>query len=288
MAAEELLVEAGVAPRQSTSGRSHLPRPEPPHLYQKSNRQDYNRWERDCESYHLRNPTEFSSEARKVDFGVDYISEVCKSIWENYAEEQRRLDSQWAPTWANLKLKMLNALGSPDERRQNAYNAIKNCRQRKGQSPTELLNYLRPLWIELLTPPGLQVLEFTAALEKQIQSDLMLLPADRRNDLVLIEEQANTIYRRLGMDKKAAEQKDNGKRPYNDHEGEASPPAKKGKPLREGSKTTQKAKDKRKSDAKDIECYYCHKRGHYANECRKKAADEKDKEGSGKDQGQQE
>jgi hypothetical protein len=179
---------------------SSLPRPEPPQTYAKRNRTEYNRWERDCEGYFTSSPINFRTEQQKVDFGVRYISEPLKTLWRAHCMTEQLLIPLWMPTWLELKTVMLNSLGTPQERRQTAYEHLKNCHQRQGQSPTELLDYMRPLWEELGTAhtPELQVIEYTAALRPEIQKDLYLLPVERRSTLPQVEEQANVIHRRRG------------------------------------------------------------------------------------------
>jgi hypothetical protein len=123
-----------------------LPRPEPPQQFAKRNRAEYNRWERDCEGFFTRSAAHFVREQQKVDFGVMYISEPLKTLWRAHCLVEEVSSPSWIPTWAGLKAVMLNSLGTPQERRRQAYEQIKGCRQRAGQSPTELLDYLRPLW----------------------------------------------------------------------------------------------------------------------------------------------
>ncbi|KAF1365600.1 hypothetical protein EJ07DRAFT_150119 [Lizonia empirigonia] len=128
---------------------SNLPRPDPPTTYQKLNRAEFNRWERDCEGFFLQSPANFRTEGQKVDFGLRYISESLKTLWQAHCSSKARDSLSWMPTWVDLKQVMLDALGTPAERRQAAYEALKRCRQRTGDSPTDLLDYLRPLWEEL-------------------------------------------------------------------------------------------------------------------------------------------
>ena len=92
---------------------------------------------------------------------------------------------------------MLNALGSPQERKQVAYDCLKRAQQRPSQNPTDLLDYMRPLWEELGSSrtPEVQVLEYTAALREDIKKSLLLLPIDRRSTLPQVEEHANLIFR---------------------------------------------------------------------------------------------
>jgi len=175
--------------------------PEPPQIYSKKNRAEFNRWERDCESFFLGSPANFVSEAQKVEFGTRYVSEPLKTLWKFYCESQLRRTPQWMPTWAKVKLVMLDTLGTALERQQNAYESLRRCKQRPQQSPTDLLDYMRLLWEELGAErtPRVQVLEYTSALLPYIQKYFYLLPADRRDTLPLIEEQANVIFRRRGL-----------------------------------------------------------------------------------------
>jgi len=52
-------------------------------------------------------------------------------------------------SWPELQERMLAFLGTPEERRQLAVEAIKGCSQRQRQSPTQVLHYLQPLWAKV-------------------------------------------------------------------------------------------------------------------------------------------
>lgn len=164
------------------SGSSSLPRPKDPTTYNKKDRSEYNRWERDCEGFFLRTPHSFATEERKVDFGVMYISETMKSLWRAHIDSMEDDCTQIVPTWAMLKQVMLNALGTELERRQVAYEQLLKAKQRHGESPTDLLDYLRPIWEELgetLTKKG-HLQAFITALRPDIQRGLLLAPQYRR------------------------------------------------------------------------------------------------------------
>ncbi|KAF1361305.1 hypothetical protein EJ07DRAFT_154628 [Lizonia empirigonia] len=130
----------------------------------------------------------------------NHVSKTQQSpIQQAHCSSKARDSLSWMPTWVGLKQVMLDALGTPAERRQAAYEALKRCRQRTGDPPTNLLDYLRPLWEELgeLHSPEMQVLEFTAALHDNIQRDLYLILYERRSTILAVEEQANIISQRL-------------------------------------------------------------------------------------------
>jgi len=60
-------------PAQTTSGRSHLPKPEPPHAYSGKNWANYNNWSRDCEFYFERSKIDFLTDKEKVEFALQYV-----------------------------------------------------------------------------------------------------------------------------------------------------------------------------------------------------------------------
>jgi len=282
-------------PQQSAT--AGLPRPEPPEKFSKANRAQYNRWERDCESYFLRVPLGFETEAQKVDFGIRYISEPLKTLWSSYCEAERLKNFLWIPTWADLKKVMLNSLGTPQERKQLAYDCLKRAQQRYYQSPTDLLDYMRPLWEELGSSrtPDVQVLEYTAALREDIRKSLLLLPPDRRNDLPQVEEHANLIYRqknqnRDNKDKPTKNGDNQPKKEAKERGGPRKPPINRRKP-KSGQNDAKRPKTNHSGrDVTKVTCYTCGETGHYSASCEKakKADDDKVKPSnpkSGKESG---
>lgn len=269
--------------KPQSSSSAGLPRPEPPQTYAKHNRAQFNRWERDCEGFFLRSPSNFLTEEQKVDFAARYLSESLKTLWQSHVTTNRRENPLWIPTWQSLKTMMLDALGTPAERQQAAYEAIKRCRQGPKQSPTDLLDHLRPLWEELGSSHGteLQVLGFVAALSPNIQRDLLMVPVERRDTIPKVEEQANMINRRLtqhasALHEKTHEQNPTPKKGKGKHratesgsEGNQKPPKKSFK-SKEGRKEPYKGKKGRK-DAGDssISCWECGETTHIRPDCPK-------------------
>jgi hypothetical protein len=263
---------------QARGASSSLPKPEPPHTYTKKNRREFNQWERDCESFFLRSPANFITEEHKVEFGSRYISENLKSLWRAHCESRQRSSPQWQPQWSNLKTVMLDALGTPSERKQQAQEALKRCRQRSGQTPTDLLDYMRPLWEELGSAhsPELQVLEYISALHDNIRQDLFLLSEDRRNTIPSVEEQANVIYRRRGrQDLQSGNERSKKPQPTSHaDEGDAKPP-KKQRRSEQGQKGPSSANPKSKGFPPPGPGYICRKcgvAGHWHQNCPKPTA----------------
>jgi hypothetical protein len=125
------IMEDSSNPRQPptvpTVSSHGLPRPKAPETYTKRNRAEYNRWERDCEGFSIRSPAYFVLEQEKVDFGLMYVSETMKTLWESHTFTEASVVAGWLPTWAALKEVVVNALGTPAERKQNAYEALRNA-----------------------------------------------------------------------------------------------------------------------------------------------------------------
>lgn len=286
-------VEGGTTRRPPIPSGS-LPRPEPPHVFKKKDRADYNRWERDCEGYFIRAPTSFLQEQQKVDFGVMYISETLKTLWRSqYTEESMLLG--WTPTWDDLKRVMLNSLGTPEERRQMAYEQLTKAKQRTGQSPTELLDYLRPMWEELghTYSPQLQLMSYMAALSADVRDDIEKLPPTMRNTLPLVEEQANIVYRRMAVRKpsrlgipKDREQK--SKDTPSEPTGASKNPRGKKRHRLDKSKPNRAEKGLNGPAAPTPTCWNCGQAGHKKPDCTNEKVPGSDprEQTSGKDKGQ--
>jgi hypothetical protein len=224
-----------------------------------------------------------------------YISEPLKTLWRAHCATEAMVLPGWAQTWSQLKAVMLNALGTPQERRKIAYEQIKNCKQLANQSPTELLDYLRPLWEELgnSVPPDLQVIQFTSALKPEIQADIERLPVLMRGTLPAVEEQANIIYRRINLHKapkdpqtgtKPAQRKESPKEPTGDRKNPQSRKRRKNGPS--GTKRPNKPEGAEKD--RPTVCFNCGEPGHRSPECTNphKPGSDPRKSTPGKDKGQ--
>jgi hypothetical protein len=262
-----------VLAQQATPSAS-LPRPEPPKQFTKRSRMEYNRWERDCEGYFLRSPINFQTERQKVDFGIMYVSDPLRTLWESHCLVYTTTLPGWVPTWQALKTAMLNSMGTPQERKRMAYEKLKAARQQAGKSPTDLLDYMRPLWEEMgfSATPELQMLEYTSALRHDIQIELERLPFTMKCTIPMIEEQANIVYRRKAPAREQKEQSAKTKvhgRPKDSQssEGDQKTP-KKAKKVKTGQ-TGSKGDKKPHSGAtpQRITCYKCGEPGHKSFEC---------------------
>lgn len=270
---EEIMQSQMGGSSRPATATSALPRPEPPQQFKKKDRAEYNRWERDCEGYFKRAPLNFKREQQKVDFGAMYVSEPLKTLWRAHCSEKSVLPG-WFPTWVELKLVMLNSLGTPGERKQRAYEQLMKAKQLPTQSPTELLDYLRPFWEELGTEytPQLQVLGYVSALRPEIREDVERLPIGMRSLLWQVEEQANIVYRRLNQRRtqkeattKTREFKHTNLNPQQEGQLRDHKRRKRGRPTQSGPLKDEKSGSGPKP--KKVTCYNCGEPGHMSPDC---------------------
>jgi hypothetical protein len=235
---------------------------------------EFNRWERDCEGYFLRSPINFQTERQKVDFGVMYVSDPLRTLWESNCIVNTVAAPGWVPTWHALKAVMLNSMGTPQKRKRQAYEKLKAARQQHGKSPTDLLDYMRPLWEEMgqSATPELQLLEYTSALRLDIQIELERLPFAMRSTIPIIKEQANIVYRRRNPAREQKEKPTKTKthsrqKGSQSSEGETKTlkKAKKAKPRQSGPKGDKKPHSG--TTSQQITCYKCGEPGHKSFEC---------------------
>ncbi|KAF1980121.1 hypothetical protein BU23DRAFT_548317 [Bimuria novae-zelandiae CBS 107.79] len=195
----------------------------------------------------------FTTESSKASFALSYVSQVMRTAWNTEVASRRSQDPLFEETWDGLQEKMLDALGTRLERRQQAHNALKRCSQRADQSPTQLLDYIRNYWEELeVTNEDMRVLDYIGCLNSNITSKINLLAPERRNTVALVEEQASIIYR---SKQKAREHPTSG------------PSTKRAKDTKPNSKGDSETPKKAKYG---VICYHCSKFGHISPNCPEK------------------
>jgi hypothetical protein len=252
------------------AANAQLPRPVAPVVFTKASRQEYNSWVRDCERYFVEAPAQFPGDVQRVSFASGYLSDTLKTQWDGHCTLERTRDPTFAPTWAYLKERMLSTLGTPAERQRAAGARIKACHQKKDQTPSDLLDYLRPLWDETgRSDPDVWRQDFYLALLPDIRHDLEKLAYSEYDSLEKLEEKANALYRvQREMRQKHAdhqERKDAGKR--KNEAGDEDKEKSSGQPKKKNKKTTLDSSSITRPSGKEIKCFACGKVGHKRPDC---------------------
>lgn len=257
-------------------GTSLLPRPESHSIYKAKNRTNYNDWLRDCEISFNKVPQAFQRESQKIDWGYGYIVSSLKTVWDTHRSAMsKELGIPYMPTWAAFKEKMLDQLGTLYERQIAANEAIKKASQKANQSPTDLLNELRPHWDELdQTNPVTQVYDFYNALRGDLQKQLDLLPQEKRLNISALEEQANIIWRRSRNAHSGDAHEGNPRKRGRDEEKESrgSEGSGRRKKFRKDASDYKRKGHKGKkgeSSKEDIICWNCGSKEHKKPDCKK-------------------
>ncbi|KAF1972200.1 hypothetical protein BU23DRAFT_555233 [Bimuria novae-zelandiae CBS 107.79] len=256
-----------------------LPPQKHPHEYTRKDRRDFSLWKQDCERIFSQSYVHFTTESSKASFALSYVSQVMRTAWNTEVASRRSQDPLFEETWDGLQEKMLDALGTRLERRQQAHNALKRCSQRADQSPTQLLDYIRNYWEELeVTNEDMRVLDYMGCLNSNITSKINLLAPERRNTVALVEEQASIIYR---SKQKAREHPTSGPstkrakdtKPNSKGDSETPKKAKWSGKAQSGAKRPYKPRNDTSvgsSSSSGVICYHCSKFGHISPNCPEK------------------
>ncbi|KAL8739693.1 MAG: hypothetical protein Q9190_007527 [Brigantiaea leucoxantha] len=260
-------------------GDTKLPEPEKPAPYTAKSRLEYDEWVRKNETFHRRS-YKLQSEDAKVYFSQQYLDSTLGRAWFSYVEDQQARDNHWEPTWAILKQEMLKRLGPSWERAQKAWDLLKRTRQ-DGREPVDLLNHLRPLWVEAgLNEPSLQIKSFISSLDTPVYTKVMY---DYVDPCMTLEEAENRATRATRQQVKAPgpqRGKEKGEAKPNtppqaassqagsskSHPKPSQPkrPEKRG---RGGKETTETPSKKQKKAETELTCYACSGPGHIAPNC---------------------
>jgi hypothetical protein len=264
-------------------GYAKLPPPEKPRTYHGKGRLEYDEWVRECEHFHQRASASFRSEVERVEFAESYLTSRLKSYWRAIVDQKRRADPEWEPTWALLKQEMLGQLGPAHIRTQTAFEELRRSKQ-DHRAPLDLLNYLRPLWIEAgVVKESDQIRWFVSALSKEVHSKVVYERDREAISLREVEDWATRAHRLLEEDKSRSDKR--GKPSEDSKKGSKNKPeaSDKSKDRTKDSKppyrfnphkkprTKSPAKSPPLKERKDTvaadECLYCKKKGHYVKDC---------------------
>jgi hypothetical protein len=265
-----------------------LPKAEPPPKFEGRNRSQLNSWIRGCERY-INGSNALNTPPAQVNFALRYLGDNQVEFWERALRGQG--ENPLEGTWPLMKKTMLDSLGSSWERKQTARAKIRTANQRH-YTPTELLNYLKTQWEELDERSALDdnnedhIHDFYSALDKRIKTRLDAQPVEWTS-LVALESRANQHHRwvstndREGRDKQSRPAPNDSQRDYNAGKRPRLVQSRRTPPPGEGARPNQALPARvavdfqaPRKDKSSIECYYCHLKGHYKNECRKLLKDQ--------------
>ena len=171
---------------------------------------------------------------------------------------------------------MLNALGSRMQRTLQAEGALKRARQRGEQSPSEFLDYLRPLWEELdmigATEEQRRVRNYINCLQEDVKLFLSALDEEQINTVAKVQEKATNFWLTSRPRKNSSftqERQKSGEKRRTDP-GEPERPPKRGN-YRGRGRGGRQGSNLARNGARDTKfertCYHCNIKGHLSPDC---------------------
>ena len=246
-------------------------------------RQEHREWVRDADVAFALTPWNFDDDTDKILWAMQSLKGDPKEQWHN---ERARVPAI-ANSWEYFTTFLLDKVEDPVNRQLDVNQEFTDAKQRPSQSVAAFDAYLTSLEAQL--PPFTES-QRTSALMTRLRPELQeaiirigTLPVDR-NALLSLAAQLETTTKRLHAQLQ-------GQRlgsALNTNTGGNKGGSKSNKPSQE-ERTAQSKKDKKenwkstdskskpkskdKEWLKNIECFNCHKKGHYATDCKAPKAD---------------
>jgi hypothetical protein len=257
-------------------------RPNPPPLYGASSEQEWRTFVIALNAYWAGWPKRVRT-AHKIATSSSYFKDLAATDWADTKDTDR------VPTTWDAYIEYLhNLVADPANRKVTAYAKLKEIKQADGQSVRDLRSAIELLEkdIETRSSEEKAYALFTAlrpSLQKEVLRELRGVIALREEVASVAkryEEQA-TANRKAGASAAAKGPEPEGK--GSNHESYAQGSGKgKGKSKAKGGKQEKRrgnaSSTKEEKDLSDIECYNCHKMGHYATTCTEPDTREKSKD----------
>jgi hypothetical protein len=255
-------------------------RPNPPPLYRASSEQEWRTFVNALEAYWAGWPFRIHI-AHKIATSSSYFEGLAATDWADTKNKGRE------PTTWNAYIEYLhNLVADPANRKVTAYEKLKEIKQSDGQTVRALRSAIELLEqdIEARSPEEEAYALFTAlrpSLKREVLRELRGVIALREEVASVAkryEEQAIAQKRVTAAPAKSTEPVGKG----SNHESQAQGSGKgkgksKGKRGKQG-KRGENASSNENKDLSNIECYNCHKKGHYANTCPEPDSREKSKD----------
>jgi hypothetical protein len=254
-------------------------RPNPPPLYGASSEQEWRTFVNALEAYWEGWPKRIRT-VHKIAASSSYFKDLAATDWAD-TKKQGRVPTTWDAYVEYLH----NLVADPANRKVTAYEKLKEIKQGDGQTVRDLRSAIELLEqdIESRSQEEEAYALFTAlrpSLKREVLRELRGVIALREEVASVAkryEEQA-TAKRVAAAPAKSTEPAGKG----SNHESQAQGSGKgkgksKGKRGKQG-KRGENASSSENKDLSNIECYNCHKKGHYANTCAEPDTREKGKD----------
>ena len=260
------------------SKRRNIKPKELPEYHGKS-RQEHREWVRDADVAFALTPWNFDDEEDKILWAMQSLKGDPKEQWHNECARAPVIASSWE-YFTNF---LLDKVEDPVNRQLDINQEFTDAKQRPSQSVAAFDAYLTSLEAQL--PPFTES-QRTSALMTRLRPELQeaiirigTLPVDR-NALLLLAACLETTTRRSHARSsqgqwqggastgghKGSNRSNNSKPSQEERTVQSKKDKKENRKPGSGSKFKSKSKDK--EWLKNIECFSCHKKGHYATDCR--------------------
>jgi hypothetical protein len=253
-------------------------RPNPPPLYGASSEQEWRTFVNALEAYWEGWPKRIRT-VHKIATSSSYFKGLAATDWAD-TKKQGRVPATW-----NAYIEYLhNLVADPANRKVTAYEKLKEIKQGDGQSVRDLRSAIELLEqdIEARSQEEEAYALFTAlrsSLKREVLRELRGVIALREEVASVAkryEEQAMAQKRVTAAPAKSAEPVGKGSNHESQAQGKGKSKGKGGKQgKRKGNASSTKNEEK---DLSNIECYNCHKKGHYATTCAEPDSREKSKD----------
>jgi len=244
-------------------------RPNPPPLYGASSEQEWRTFVIALNAYWAGWPKRVRT-AHKIAASSSYFKDLAATDWADTVDKDR------VPTTWDAYIEYLhNLVADPANRKVTAYEKLKEIKQADGQTVRDLRSAIELLEQDIAPRSSEEEAYalFTALrpnLQKEVLRELRGVIALREEVASVAkryEEQATARKADAGVTAKGSEPEGED----SNHESHAQDSGKgKGKGKGKGGKQERRrgnASSTKEKDLSDIECYNCHKMGHYATTC---------------------
>lgn len=251
--------------------RTHSFKPKSLRDYYGKTIREHRDWCRDAEVMFRQCSRYFSDDAAKILFSMPSLKGSPKEQWFN--EEAKNPVELW--TWDTYTNWLLDLIEDPMNRQYTVALAYENAAQKPTQSIREFEAYLSALEAQLphYTQEQLAIQLFTK-LKPALRNEIVhvgIIPS-KREELLSLGARLETSTHKGNT---AASKPTTSSHPAENAGSKTG--SKKGKhnSRQGGGENKERAKPTITStkNRSDVECYKCHKKGHYANECRSEKSD---------------